>query len=377
MRILHVTEQRYRSSGVSVFCVELCEALLGQGVRVRIALQQPDYPSPYPVAHEEILTTVEDVLHDRNRFDWDVVHINGVWNWPYHQIASIAYKRGVPVVWSPHGSLTPWALHHKWLKKQIAWHVYQKRDLQRASLLHVTAQSEVKDMRRLGLQNELIVQPLGVNFRWSEDELHKIKNGMKEKRILFLSRLHPKKGIDNLIKAWAKIKREVGQGAVDGWKIEIVGEDSFPGYGAELKRQCVAMGVEDDFVFRGAVYGDERELAYARARLFVLPSHSENFGSVVVEALANGTPVITTTGTPWQSLQVNRCGWWIDVGVEPLACVLKEAMSLDDAMLRAMGARGREWMRRDFDWVAIGAKMKVTYEWYCGKGDKPDWIVDD
>ena len=217
-------------------------------------------------------------------------------------------------------------------------------------------------MRRLGLLNNLIVQPLGVNFRWSEDELGNIKNGMEEKRILFLSRLHPKKGIDNLIKAWAKIKCEIGQGGVNGWKIEIVGEDSFPGYGEELRRQCVAMGVDDYFEFRGALYGDEKELAYARARLFVLPSHSENFGSVVVESLANGTPVITTTGTPWQGLEEHKCGWWMDVGVEPLVHALKEAIALDDAALCEMGMRGREWMKRDFSWSRIASNMLVEYK---------------
>ena len=97
MNILHITDQRYRSSGVSVFCVELCEAMLRQGARVQIALQHPDYPSPYPVRHEEILTTIEKVLHNRGSFDWDVVHINGVWNWPYHQVARLAKDVGIPV----------------------------------------------------------------------------------------------------------------------------------------------------------------------------------------------------------------------------------------------------------------------------------------
>ena len=377
MRILFVTDQRYRSSGVSVFCVELCDALSAIGVTVKLALQRPDFRDPYPVLHEEILTTTANILRDQDVFNWDVVHINGVWNWPYHKIARIAYRKGVPVVWSSHGSLNPWAFRHKYYKKLPAWVLYQKRDLQKANLLHVTAPSEKTYLRGLGLTNATVVQPLGAKFRWDDEHLDELKGMTRYRRIIFLGRLHPVKGIDNLIRAWAKIKSEVELGRTDGWRIEIIGDDASPGYGKKLRKLCIEIGVEKDFIFSKALYGDEKERAYARAKVFVLPSHSENFGSVIVEALANGTPVITTKGTPWHAILQHKCGWWIDDRVESLVEALKEAMSLDDATLREMGKRGREWMKHDLAWSAIARRMKSTYEWVCGKGAMPEWVESE
>ena len=361
MKILYVTDQRYRSSGVSVFCVELCDALINQGEYVMLALQRPDYPSPYPVVHNDMLTTIQDVLNNGDKFDWDVVHINGIWNWPYHKVARIAYKRGIPVVWSPHGSLTPWALNHKWLKKKVAWLLYMHRDLARANVIHVTAPSEVADMRRLGFKNDVAVLPLGVKFRWNDNELRNIKERTKSKTILFVSRIHPKKGIDNLIRAWAELKRFDAVSSLKDWKIKIIGEDAYPGCTNSLKRLCAELGVRKDVEFCGAMYGDAKDMFYAEAKIFVLPSHSENFGSVVVEALANGTPVITTKATPWQGLEDRRCGWWIEVGVKPLVDALRVALKIGETELLAMGARGREWMKTDYDWAAIARKMYNLY----------------
>lgn len=357
-----------------MFCVELCDALSDIGVNVKLALQRPDFEDPYPVRHEEMLTSIEEILHGQDTFNWDVVHINGVWNWPYHRIARIAQRRGVPIVWSSHGSLNPWAFRHKRYKKLPAWLLYQKHDLQKANLLHVTAQSEKRYLRELGLTNNIVVQPLGASFRWSDNQLAQLRSALRDKKILFLGRLHPVKGIDNLIRAWAKIKNGVGAEGIEDWKVEIVGNEAFPGYGDTLRRLCRGMGVEKDFIFRNALYGDEKEMAYVGAKIFVLPSHSENFGSVIVEAFANGTPVITTKGTPWHGIEEHACGWWIDVGAESLAFALREAMHLSEETLCEMGMRGREWMKRDFAWSTIAKKMESAYLWVCGKGAMPEWV---
>ena len=107
----------------------------------------------------------------------------------------------------------------------------------------------------------------------------------------------------------------------------------------------------------------------------VLPTHSENFGMVVAEALACGTPVICSYGAPWAGLVTNKCGWWVPTEESALESAMCEAMSLDDMARRNMGARGREWMKRDFDWNAIGRKMKIAYTWLLNGGDKPEWVI--
>ena len=164
MNILHVTDNIWQSSGVSVWCVELCESLIDMGHVVKLALQHPDCNKSYPIRYNEMLTTIKEAMDEFDVGKWDLIHINGVWNWPYHKIAQLAYKYGVPVVWSPHGSLSRWALHYKWWKKLPAWWLYQKYDMMRATLIHVTAENEMNDVRRLGLDNKVVLVPLGVHM---------------------------------------------------------------------------------------------------------------------------------------------------------------------------------------------------------------------
>ena len=126
--------------------------------------------------------------------------------------------------------------------------------------------------------------------------------------------------------------------------------------------------------FVGVINGHAKYEFLADADIYVLPSDTENFGVTAAEALASGTPVIASQGTPWQGIEREKCGRWVPIGVEPLVMALDELMSTSDEERVAMGARGREWMGRDFSWKGIGAKMKATYEWLLGKGEKPEWV---
>ena len=128
----------------------------------------------------------------------------------------------------------------------------------------------------------------------------------------------------------------------------------------------------------GPVYGAAKTHAITSADAFLLPSHSENFGIVVAEALAHGVPVLTTTATPWQALESEHCGRWIDDTPEAIAKALDIALSLPDAERAAMGARGRAWMRRDFSWNRIAKGMAEVYAWRLGWGAKPSYsqLVD-
>ena len=254
--------------------------------------------------------------------------------------------------------LTPWALSQRKWKKRLAWWLYQRHALAQADLLHVTAPAEVEDVRRLGLANAVAVVPLGVRLpplrtlRRSADAPH---------TLLFVSRLQKKKGLLNLMDAWARV-RDVAS----GWRIVIAGPDQ-EGYLGEVlaraRQRCVAESV--DYV--GPVYGAKKDALYAAADVFVLPSFSENFGSVVVEALAQGVPVITTKGTPWAELAARRCGWWVDIGVAPLADALRQALGLSDEERREMGARGRELVEEKYRWPAIGRQMRAAYAGLLGE----------
>jgi glycosyltransferase involved in cell wall biosynthesis len=185
------------------------------------------------------------------------------------------------------------------------------------------------------------------------------------RRVLFLSRVHPVKGILNLLHAWAAVMPK-------GWRLKIAGPDE-GGHLAEVIALARALGIDQMVEFLGEVDGEAKRQAYLEADLFVLPTFSENFGVVVAEALAHGVPVITTRGAPWADLQTHACGWWVDIGVEPLVMALREAMALRDDERQAMGARGREYAQR-YDWDGIAQKTIDVYRWLLGDGSMPDAV---
>jgi glycosyltransferase involved in cell wall biosynthesis len=126
--------------------------------------------------------------------------------------------------------------------------------------------------------------------------------------------------------------------------------------------------------FVGAVKGQKKWDTYRDADLFVLPSYSENFGMTVAEALASGVPAIVSKGAPWNELEERKVGWWIDLGVDPLASCLDNALRQSPDVLGAMGQRGREWMQAQFSWRHIGGMMAETYAWVVKGGGTPAWV---
>lgn len=389
MKVLHVITGLPQAAGTSVFCMEVCDGLSRLGVEAAIAVQQTDregYPS-----REKTRVLDASAGFDGIGFKPDIVHIHALWSPFLHRAAVWARRASLPIVHSPHGMLTPWALRAKWYKKLVALAAYQYGDLRMAGLLHATAPSEVEDIRRIGLRQPVAVIPLGIHPPRDEDR----RPSRDVKTALFVSRVHPKKGLLNLVKAWACVRPA-------GWRMVIAGPDQ-DGYSAKVQALAERLGIVQDFCFMGPVYGPEKEALYADADLFILPTFSENFGVVVIEALAHGCPVITTKGAPWSELmgssgspsvladanpvssygnlvagdwpaqdpvalhpqeltRTGRCGWWVDIGVEPLVNALTEAMSLPDGMLRAMGREGRRLVRQRYSWSNIAQQMKKAYE---------------
>ena len=134
------------------------------------------------------------------------------------------------------------------------------------------------------------------------------------------------------------------------------------------------MGIENRVLFVGPVYGRQKENLLAAAELFVLPSFSENFGIVIPEALASGVPVITTKGTPWDDMVRCNCGWWIDLGVEPLVAALRQGLEMSDTERREMGMRGRRLVEEEYTWPSVARQMLAVYAWLRGEGERPGSI---
>lgn len=298
---------------------------------------------------------------DRAAGQGAVLHVHGLWLLPNILPARAARRHGVPLVVSPRGMLGAEALAFSYGRKRLVWALGQRLALERAACFHATAESEAEDIRRAGLTAPVAVIPNGMHIPEGEP-------ASAARTVLHLGRLHPKKGIDRLVAAWAQVADRHPD-----WRLRIVGPSEI-GCREALERQVHDLNVPR-VDFDDPVYGEAKWAAYRNAGLFVLPTLNENFGMVVAEALACGVPAISTKGAPWAGLEAERCGWWTDHGPEPMAAALDAALTLPDAERAAMGARGRAWMARDFGWDGIAVQMTQVYAWCLGQGDRPDCVV--
>ena len=410
MRVLHVITGIGRASGgPSRSAQGLVAALCKQGVDAWIYSFDGAKPWIEGVRRVEI-----DLVGSRSRTaelkKFDLVHIHGIWDLRLHKVAAMCRKAGVPYVIAPRGMLEPWSLKQKWLKKRIARFIYQDRDLRLAAALHATAESEAEQFRALGFKNKIIVSPNGVNVPEGEivvvgsrrRTVELSNSSVVGRRALFVSRMHPKKGVLELVESWARVKKAKAKGLGEQWTCELVytmnGEVE-RAYEQKVKDRILSLGMtyvegknsavrlrlptttnsptttsDYDFILTGPLDDDAKWSAYARADLFVLPTYSENFGIVVAEALWAGVPVITTKGTPWKELEDRKCGWWIDLpekksksGAEveqwrALDSALKEATSTSDLDLDQLGRNGRALVEERYIWAAVCDKIVCGYE---------------
>ena len=293
----------------------------------------------------------------------DLIHLHGMWT-PFLAVAAlIAHRRRIPLVISLHGCLESWALAYKQQKKWLALKIYQGAILRSATLFVATANQELESIRRLGLRQPVAVIPNGVDVG---PPSHLEAHGTV-KTILFLSRVHPVKGLLDLVEAWARVRRP-------GWRIVIAGGDT-DGYRAKVEALVRVKELQSDFEFAGFVDGARKQACFDSADIFILPTYSENFGIAVAEALANELPVITTTGAPWQELVEHRCGWWVKPGVEGVSGALIEAMECDPAELRKMGQRGHQLVLNKYSWAQIGSAALATSQWLLDQSlPKPEVV---
>lgn len=280
----------------------------------------------------------------------DVVHCNGIWSPCIHNAVVIAKRAGVPVILSTRGMLDPCSLKIKRVKKKLAWLLYQKSDLASVSAIHVSSELEKSNFDKLQINTDIHVIPNGVVIL----ERSGVKSFVDRKNvILLLSRLHKQKGIEKLLKAWAEV-------STSQWKLRIVGGGDEQ-YVSRLKSMADTLCDENSVDFYGVADDVTKWDVYSESKLFVLPTQSENFGLVIAEALASGTPVITTRGTPWQKLEEEKCGWWIEDSDHALVKALREAMNLDDSTLQQMGRNGRCLVENKYSWLAVIGKYADLY----------------
>jgi glycosyltransferase involved in cell wall biosynthesis len=295
----------------------------------------------------------------------DVVHDHGLWLLPNLQAGWAAAGAGKAFVVSPRGMLNPAALAFSATRKRVFWKLLQGPVVRRAVCLHATSGQEYAELRALGLRHPIAVIANGIDLPEEErGEGPASERTARERTVLSLGRMHPQKGLEMLLQAWAAIEK-----AHPFWRLLLIGpgDDRYIGKLRAMSRHLGLGRVS----FEPAVYGAAKGDAYRAADFFVLPSPKENFGLTAAEALAAGRPVIATTGTPWRRLQAEGCGWCVAAAPETLIAALTAAMAMPRPALREMGGRGRAWMAREFSWHRAACDMGAVYAWLVGRGERP------
>ena len=281
----------------------------------------------------------------------DIVHINGIWSLDRWLMQRQALKRGIRTYIMPHGMLEPWILNrHYWTKKLPALMLYEKKALRSAKCLIATAESERENLLKLNVNryvdmvfNGIDVNPIPLKTSWK-----------LRKKILYVSRIHVKKGIEMLLDVTSSIRQQL-----DGYEIVIAGEGE-AAYVRSLKDRAKASRLNVNFI--GGVYGDQKWRTFQEADFFVLPTNSENFGYVIAEALACGTPAITTKGAPWADID-GVCGCWIERREDELKKAILLMLDKTADELEEMGRSGRKLIEEHYSAAKMAEElMKI----YCG-----------
>ena len=361
MRILHYIPSIDRKDGGTSTYMQLLGKSLGLLADVHIMTHKTDNPlriencnlhyiphykpfsGKWEAAVSDILTMVEP----------DIVHINCCWIPDCAAIQRLAQRSGHKVVLSPHGMLEPWIIRRHYLSRKLpALLLYQKAAVRHADHIHSTADSEKENLLKLGYNKNIEVVGLGID----SDNITIKKSWAKTHTILFLSRVHKKKGVDFLIQACSILRKEL-----DGYNVIIAGEGDTE-YVAHLKMKIAEESLGDVVKLAGGVYGEEKWSLIQSADFFVLPTYSENFGLAVAESLASGTPVITTDGTPWQDVDSHDCGIWTNIGAQPLAEAMSKMIACTESDLERMGRNGRALIEQKYSANVMAERMMKLYD---------------
>lgn len=367
------------ASGPSYSVPGLCRGLVANDVTTELHFLD-DIPKHLSTANYPIVNMPR---HDRVNLGWspemlqalkgacqkaEIVHNNGLWMMPCVYPLWACKGTKCKLVVAPRGTLAVWSLKKGWLKKKVFGWLLQNAVLRHADIFHATCEKEYEEIRAQGYKQPVAIVPIGMDIPTGKATVDK-RDASRLKRIVFFGRVHKVKAVDHLVTAWGALHADLPD-----WELVIAGPDC----GAKAELEAIIAEANIPRVrFTGEINGQAKYDFLTDADIYVLPSHTENFGITVAEALACGTPSIASQGTPWEGLETEKCGKWVPIGVEPLVTALRELASLTDEERAAMGQRGIEWIRRDFSWEGIGAKMKAAYAWLLGQGEKPDFVRVD
>lgn len=305
---------------------------------------------------------------------FNIVHNHSLWVLPTHYASAAAHRHGKPVVFSIHGALEPWAVAHSGWKKKIAARLFQNRDLSRAMCLHAVSANEVAGIRSYGLRNPVAIIPNGVDLadfdamppRHEADEL--FPSILNKKVVLFMARLHPKKGLRHLLRAWKALHSDFEE-----WHLLIAGPDD--GERAPAEALVRELALERSVTFTGSLAGRAKYAALAAASVFVLPSFSEGFSMAILEAMAARLPVLITPGCNFPQAVEQGAGVGVTPDAQGTEQGLRRMIQMSDQQRRDMGDRGRQLVEGNYTWDAVAGQMIQVYQWMQAGGSPPPTVA--
>ena len=354
----------------------MCRALKEAGCGAKICTTSADGQSTLPVPLAEWIeyegvetiffpATAKEFKYSREMASWldvhagefDVAHIHAVFNHSSIAAARACRRHGVPYIVRPLGTLDPWSMGQKALKKRLFWSAFGKHVLQNAAAVHYTSEGEKHAVETTLNVNHGVVVPLGVELPPKTHHSSPITHHVKEPYVLFLSRLHPKKGLEVLIEAFGSV---VAEAQFRNWKLLIAG-DGEAQYVCSLKTLVNQHQLERSVEFLGWLDDEEKFSRLNRASLFVLPSYQENFGVSVVEAMATGVPVLVSPHVNLAGdVETAGAGWVVPTNVSSLREGLMRALS-SETELKHHGRAARV-LAANFSWLNTSRHLVDLYQ---------------
>ena len=299
----------------------------------------------------------------------DIFHMEALWRYP--QLLMVTWKKckKAPIVCTPHGMLDPYIINNQGMVKRFISNTFFQKSLEAVDCYHALCKKELEDIRAYGLKQPVAIIPNGINLPDPDLKFEKID---QKKHLLYLGRLHKKKGVDLLLKALAAINNE-RNGLLEGWQIDLVGWDH-EGCKAELEKIVADNHLDNMVVFHGGLFGEDKQRMYANADGYILPSHGEGLPMTVLEAWAWKIPVIMTPECHLPEGYSANAAIEINDNVESVCDGLKTFLGMSDKERQSMGMCGYDLVRADFTWDVSAQKMIQVYEWLLGNRIKPDFV---
>ena len=318
----------------------------------------------------------------------DMIHTHGLWQQPSVVVPSFCKSRNLQWMVSPHGMLDAWAIANSRWKKRVAAMLFENRHLRGAACLHALCGPESVAIRSYGLKQPICVIPNGIDLPAEDTDIGNRESKFGKRILLFLGRLHPKKGLVNALMAWkqVRVRKE--------WQFVIAGWDQ-GGHEGELKRLCDELGLKyldvpavefadnrapttdhgASVIFIGPAFGEQKDQLLRQTSAFILPSFSEGLPMAVLEAWAYNLPVLMTNECNLPEGFLADAAVRIETSVCSIADGMRELLQASASDLRSTGNNGRALVERQFAWPMVAARMKEVYDWILGGGTPPSTVV--